>query len=109
MKSVKIWRHPCANSVSILSDFCVCSFPDVILDRLKTKQEAELEEVKRRAAEEAQKARQEADSGSGEPGGIDAMIPDNGSCSKQESSDGNTTNEQTSANGESRRNLLEHL
>ncbi|XP_056608103.1 nucleosome-remodeling factor subunit BPTF [Triplophysa dalaica] len=71
---------------------------DVILDRLKTKQEAELEEVKRRAAEEAQKARQEADSGSGEPGGIDDMSPANGSCSKQESSDGNTTNEETSAN-----------
>ncbi|XP_065108949.1 nucleosome-remodeling factor subunit BPTF isoform X5 [Paramisgurnus dabryanus] len=71
---------------------------DVILDRLKTKQEAELEEVKRRAAEEAEKARQEAELGSGEPGGSDTGIPANGSCSKQDSSNENSTNEQTSAN-----------
>lgn len=87
----------------------LCVIPDVILDRLKTKQEAELEVVKRRAAEEAEKARQEAESGSGEPGGIDTTIPANGSCSKQESSNGSSTNEQTSANGESFRNRLEHL
>lgn len=86
----------------------VCIFPpDVILDRLKTKQEAELEEVKRRAAEEAEKARQEAESGSGEPGGIDAMIPANGSCLKQDSGNGNSTTEQTPANGETWNNRLE--
>uniref|UniRef100_A0A8C2DH31 Bromodomain PHD finger transcription factor n=1 Tax=Cyprinus carpio TaxID=7962 RepID=A0A8C2DH31_CYPCA len=39
---------------------------DVILDRLKTKQEAELEEVKRRAAEEAERARLESKSVAGE-------------------------------------------
>uniref|UniRef100_A0A8C2A0Z8 Bromodomain PHD finger transcription factor n=1 Tax=Cyprinus carpio TaxID=7962 RepID=A0A8C2A0Z8_CYPCA len=39
---------------------------DVILDRLKTKQEAELEEVKRRAAEEAERTRLESKSVAGE-------------------------------------------
>ncbi|KAG1936499.1 nucleosome-remodeling factor subunit BPTF isoform X2 [Pimephales promelas] len=68
---------------------------DVILDRLKTKQEAELEEVKRRAAEEAERARQESKSGSGEPAVTDQMNS-NGSC-PEDSSNGNAMNEQTSA------------
>jgi len=71
--------------------------PDVILDRLKTKQEAELEEVKRRAAEEAERARQESKSGSGEPAVTDQMNS-NGSC-PEDSSNGNAMNEQTSAGG----------
>ncbi|XP_051742247.1 nucleosome-remodeling factor subunit BPTF isoform X8 [Ctenopharyngodon idella] len=69
---------------------------DVILDRLKTKQEAELEEVKRRAAEEAERARQELKSGSGEPA-VNDQMNSNGSCPQQDSSNGNLTNEQTSA------------
>uniref|UniRef100_A0A8C2H867 Bromodomain PHD finger transcription factor n=1 Tax=Cyprinus carpio TaxID=7962 RepID=A0A8C2H867_CYPCA len=69
---------------------------DVILDRLKTKQEAELEEVKRRAAEEAERARLESKSVAGEPAAADQMNS-NGSCPQQDSSNGNATNEQTSA------------
>ncbi|XP_067237630.1 nucleosome-remodeling factor subunit BPTF isoform X8 [Chanodichthys erythropterus] len=69
---------------------------DVILDRLKTKQEAELEEVKRRAAEEAERARQELKSGSGEPA-VNDQMNSNGSCPQQDSSNGNAMNEQTSA------------
>ncbi|XP_050959277.1 LOW QUALITY PROTEIN: nucleosome-remodeling factor subunit BPTF [Labeo rohita] len=69
---------------------------DVILDRLKTKQEAELEEVKRRAAEEAERARLEAKSVAGDPAAADQMNS-NGSCPQQDSSNGTATNEQTSA------------
>uniref|UniRef100_A0A671KD35 Nucleosome-remodeling factor subunit BPTF-like n=1 Tax=Sinocyclocheilus anshuiensis TaxID=1608454 RepID=A0A671KD35_9TELE len=69
---------------------------DVILDRLKTKQEAELEEVKRRVAEEAERARLESKSVAGEPAAADQMNS-NGSCPQQDSSNGNATNEQTSA------------
>ncbi|XP_058624978.1 nucleosome-remodeling factor subunit BPTF isoform X9 [Onychostoma macrolepis] len=69
---------------------------DVILDRLKTKQEAELEEVKRRAAEEAERARLESKSVAGEPAAADQMNS-NGSCPQQDSSNGNATIEQTSA------------
>ncbi|XP_073689246.1 nucleosome-remodeling factor subunit BPTF [Garra rufa] len=69
---------------------------DVILDRLKTKQEAELEEVKRRAAEEAERARLEAKSVAGDPAAADQMNS-NGSCSQQDSSNGTAMNEQTSA------------
>uniref|UniRef100_A0A672T9R0 Bromodomain PHD finger transcription factor n=1 Tax=Sinocyclocheilus grahami TaxID=75366 RepID=A0A672T9R0_SINGR len=69
---------------------------DVILDRLKTKQEAELEEVKRRAAEEAERARLESKSVAGEPDAADQMNS-NGSCPQQDSSNGNAMNEQTSA------------
>uniref|UniRef100_A0A671KEM9 Nucleosome-remodeling factor subunit BPTF-like n=1 Tax=Sinocyclocheilus anshuiensis TaxID=1608454 RepID=A0A671KEM9_9TELE len=77
-----------------------CPFPpDVILDRLKTKQEAELEEVKRRVAEEAERARLESKSVAGEPAAADQMNS-NGSCPQQDSSNGNATNEQTSADGE---------
>ncbi|XP_042585166.1 nucleosome-remodeling factor subunit BPTF-like isoform X5 [Cyprinus carpio] len=69
---------------------------DVILDRLKTKQEAELEEVKRRAAEEAERTRLESKSVAGEPAAADQMNS-NGSCPQQDSGNGNATNEQTSA------------
>ncbi|KAK2916000.1 hypothetical protein Q8A67_000374 [Cirrhinus molitorella] len=69
---------------------------DVILDRLKTKQEAELEEVKRRAAEEAERARLDAKSVAGDPAVADQMNS-NGSCPQQDSSNGTATNEQTSA------------
>ncbi|KTF79072.1 hypothetical protein cypCar_00039120 [Cyprinus carpio] len=69
---------------------------NVILDRLKTKQEAELEEVKRRAAEEAERARLESKTVAGEPAADDQMNS-NGSCPQQDSSNGNATNEQTSA------------
>uniref|UniRef100_A0A9J7ZZR4 Bromodomain PHD finger transcription factor n=1 Tax=Cyprinus carpio carpio TaxID=630221 RepID=A0A9J7ZZR4_CYPCA len=72
---------------------------DVILDRLKTKQEAELEEVKRRAAEEAERTRLESKSVAGEPAAADQMNS-NGSCPQQDSGNGNATNEQTSADGE---------
>lgn len=84
---------------SILRVF-FCPFPpDVILDRLKTKQEAELEDVKRRAAEEAERARLEAKSVAGDPAAADQMNS-NGSCPQQDSSNGTATNEQTSADGE---------
>lgn len=73
--------------------------PDVILDRLKTKQEAELEEVKRQAAEEAERAKLESKTVSGEPAPADQMSS-NGSCPQQDSSNGNATNEQTPADGE---------
>ncbi|XP_052398111.1 nucleosome-remodeling factor subunit BPTF isoform X11 [Carassius gibelio] len=69
---------------------------DVILDRLKTKQEAELEEVKRRAAEEAERARLESKPVAGEAAAADQMNS-NGSCPQQDSSNGSATNEQTSA------------
>lgn len=82
----------------ILRIFFFAFPPDVILDRLKTKQEAELEEVKRRAAEEAERARQESKSGSGEPAVTD-QSNSNGSCPQQDSSNGNAMNEQTSADG----------
>ncbi|XP_051987787.1 nucleosome-remodeling factor subunit BPTF-like isoform X10 [Xyrauchen texanus] len=71
---------------------------DVILDRLKAKQEAELEELKRRAAVEAEKARQDSESGSGEPGVTNTKTPANGSFPQQDSSNGNTSSDQTSAN-----------
>uniref|UniRef100_A0A8C2A246 Bromodomain PHD finger transcription factor n=1 Tax=Cyprinus carpio TaxID=7962 RepID=A0A8C2A246_CYPCA len=81
-----------------------CPFPpDVILDRLKTKQEAELEEVKRRAAEEAERTRLESKSVAGEPAAADQMNS-NGSCPQQDSGNGNATNEQTSADGEGKAN-----
>uniref|UniRef100_A0A9J7ZBD8 Bromodomain PHD finger transcription factor n=1 Tax=Cyprinus carpio carpio TaxID=630221 RepID=A0A9J7ZBD8_CYPCA len=76
---------------------------DVILDRLKTKQEAELEEVKRRAAEEAERTRLESKSVAGEPAAADQMNS-NGSCPQQDSGNGNATNEQTSADGEGKAN-----
>lgn len=81
----------------ILRIFFYAFSPDVILDRLKTKQEAELEEVKRRAAEEAERARQELKSGSVEPALTDQMISN--SCPQQDSSNGNVTNEQISVDG----------
>lgn len=84
---------------SILIVFFCPLPPDVILDRLKTKQEAELEEVKRRAAEEAERARLESKTVAGEPAADDQMNS-NGSCPQQGSSNGNATNEQTSADGE---------
>ncbi len=84
---------------SILRVFFCLFPPDVILDRLKTKQEAELEEVKRRAAEEAEKARLESKSVAGEPAADDQMTS-NGSCPQQDPSNGNATIEQTSADGE---------
>ncbi|XP_073800557.1 nucleosome-remodeling factor subunit BPTF isoform X13 [Danio rerio] len=69
---------------------------DVILDRLKTKQEAELEEVKRRAAEEAERAKLEPKTLSDEPASGDQMSS-NDSCPQQDSSNGNARNEQTSS------------
>uniref|UniRef100_A0A671KD59 Nucleosome-remodeling factor subunit BPTF-like n=1 Tax=Sinocyclocheilus anshuiensis TaxID=1608454 RepID=A0A671KD59_9TELE len=56
-------------------------------------------EVKRRVAEEAERARLESKSVAGEPAAADQMNS-NGSCPQQDSSNGNATNEQTSADGE---------
>uniref|UniRef100_A0A8C1NMN9 Bromodomain PHD finger transcription factor n=1 Tax=Cyprinus carpio TaxID=7962 RepID=A0A8C1NMN9_CYPCA len=63
---------------------------------------SELEEVKRRAAEEAERARLESKSVAGEPAAADQMNS-NGSCPQPDSGNGNATNEQTSAdaNGDS--------
>ncbi len=81
---------------SILRVFFCLFPPDVILDRLKTKQEAELEEVKRRASEEAEKARLESKSVAGEPAADDQMTS-NGSCPQQDPSNGNARLSKTSA------------
>lgn len=72
--------------VSQLSSFIFLCHPEEILERLRAKKEEELEEVKRRAAAEAQKARLEQEKKEQEVGkeAEEAKLKDDGQLKKEE-------------------------